>query len=86
MDLHKCICALNLGFLFMTVIRRKPFLNLLLIFHTESMLSWLRARLSNQLAATGEEWAEVYIHMYICIYVYMYVYAYISCIYICMYI
>jgi serine/threonine protein kinase len=31
MDLHKCICALSLGFLFMTVIRRKPFLNILMI-------------------------------------------------------
>jgi hypothetical protein len=28
MDLHKCIYALSLGFLFMTVIRRKPFLNI----------------------------------------------------------
>jgi hypothetical protein len=29
MDLHKCTCALSLGFLFMTVTRRKPFLNIL---------------------------------------------------------
>lgn len=26
----------------------------------ESVLSWVRARLSNQLASSGEEWAEVF--------------------------
>jgi hypothetical protein len=38
MDLHKCICALSLGFfLFMTVIRRKPFLNILCLLYNKGI-------------------------------------------------